>query len=62
MINLAAGLLLLATTVGLFLWVTPKEGQPSRVPDRWGLGTMVPILILCLGIAGCVLVAKGIYP
>jgi hypothetical protein len=49
-------------TVALFQWGIPKEGQPSRVPNKWGLGTMFPIALMCLGLSGLVMVLKGIFP
>ena len=62
MISLAFGIVLLAATVVLFLWGIPKNGQPSRIPDKWGLGAGFPILVMSLGIFGLILAIKGIFP
>jgi hypothetical protein len=62
MISLALGVVLLAATVGLFLWGIPKNGQPSRIPNKWGLGAAFPILVMSLGIFGIILAIKGIFP
>jgi hypothetical protein len=56
------GIVLLAATVFLFVKAVPKEGQPSRIPDKWGLPTLIPIGLLCLGTAAIVLIAKGMFP
>jgi hypothetical protein len=62
MISLISGIVLLAATVWLFLWGIPKNGQPSRIPNKWGLGAAFPILVMSLGIFGIVLAIKGIFP
>jgi hypothetical protein len=62
MINLVIGIVLLALTVYLFMQVIPKEGRPSRIPDKWGLPTAVSIAVLCLGVTAIVFVAKGMFP
>ena len=62
MVNIAIGIVLLIATVLLFMWAVPRGGQPSRVPEKWGLGTAVPLVILCLGVAGCLFIAKGFFP
>jgi hypothetical protein len=61
MISLILGVIFLILTVVLFVKVMPKEGRPSRIPDKWGLPTLVSIAILCLGVAGIVLVAQGVF-
>jgi hypothetical protein len=62
MLMTSAGIGLLLTTVGLFYWGVPKNGQPSRVPDKWGLGIAFPIVLLCTGIFGIVFLLKGFFP
>jgi hypothetical protein len=62
MLLTTAGIGLLLITVALFYWGVPKNGQPSRVPDKWGLGLIFPILLLCTGIFGIILLLKGLYP
>lgn len=59
MIYLIAGSVLLLATVVLYVWVLPRDGQPSRLPNKWGLVTMLPVFITCLGVAGLVLIAKS---
>jgi hypothetical protein len=61
-ISLIIGIALLVVTVLLFRWGTPKGEKPSPVPNKWGMGTMFPIALLCLGMAGVILLVKGIYP
>jgi hypothetical protein len=62
MISLTLGVVLLAATIGLFLWGIPKNGQPSRIPDKWGLGAAFPILVMSMGIVGLIFAIKGIFP
>jgi hypothetical protein len=62
MLMILIGVVTLVVTVVLFRWGVPKDGQPSRVPNKWGLGTMFPIALMCLGLSGLVLVLKGIFP
>jgi hypothetical protein len=62
MINLAIGAVLLVATGWLFVWGIPKDGQPSRIPSKWGMGTAFPIVLMLMGLGGCILVAKGIFP
>jgi hypothetical protein len=53
------GALLLATAI-LYVWVLPKEGEPSWLPNKWALPTLLPIVISGTGIAGLMLLAKTI--
>jgi hypothetical protein len=53
------GALLLATAI-LYVWALPKEGEHSRLPSKWALPTLVPIVISGTGIAGLMLLAKSI--
>jgi hypothetical protein len=58
-IYLGLGIVLLVVTVALTRWAAPKGEQPSRIPDKWGLSTAVPLAILSLGAAGIILVVKA---
>jgi len=62
MLLTSAGIGLLLITVALFYWGVPKDGQPSRVPNKWGLGLAFPIILLSTGIFGIVFVLKGFFP
>lgn len=59
MIYLVTGSVLLLATIVLYVCVLPRDGQPSRIPNKWGLATMLPIFITCLGVAGLLLIAKS---
>ena len=60
MTTLITGIILLLATAGLFVWGLPTEGQPSPIPNKWGIPTLLPIVISCLGIAGLLLIAKSV--
>ena len=60
MINAITGSVLLLATLALYAWLLPQEGRPSRLPNKWGLTTMLPIVITCFGISGLVLLAKSV--
>jgi hypothetical protein len=60
MINAITGGVLLLVTIVLYAWVLPQEGRPSRLPNKWGLTTLLPIAITCFGISGLVLLAKSV--
>lgn len=62
MVNLAIGLVLMVASVAAFRWGIPKDGQPSRVPNKWGLGVAFPILVMVGMLAGFILFAKGLFP
>lgn len=62
MLLISAGIGLLLITVVLFYWGVPKNGQPSRVPNKWGIGLMFPIVLLATGIFGMIALLKGLYP
>lgn len=62
MFNVIIGSVLLLATVVLYVWVLPKEGQPSWLPNKWGLTTLIPIVITGTGITGLMLLAKSILP
>jgi hypothetical protein len=59
MLMILIGAVLLALTVALFVWGVPRDGQPSRVPNKWGLATAFPIALMCLGVFGLVVLLKG---
>jgi hypothetical protein len=59
-LEIVVGIALLILTVVLFMWGVPKEGKPSRVPDKWGMGTAFPIIVMCSGVFGIVFLLKGI--
>jgi len=61
MISLIIGIVLLVASVVLFRLAIPREGKPSRIPDRYGLPTVVAIAILCLGTTAIVLIAQGMF-
>jgi hypothetical protein len=61
MVMMLLGAVMLALTVVLFMWGVPRGGQPSPVPNKWGLGTAFPIALLCLGIFGLVFLLKGFF-
>jgi hypothetical protein len=56
------GVLLLVACGVLFKWAIPKDGQPSPITQKWGMGTMLPIVVMCLGFGGIILVIKGMFP
>jgi len=60
MLNAIGGGALLLATVILYVWVLPKEGQPSWLPNKWALPTLIPIVITGTGIGGLMLLAKSI--
>jgi hypothetical protein len=60
MISIGIGLLVL--TVVLFRWGVPRNGQPSRVPNKWGLSTAFPIAVMCLGVFGLCFCSKDFSP
>jgi hypothetical protein len=60
MLNAIIGSVLLLATIVLYVWVLPKEGQPSRLPNKWGLTILLPIAIAGFGISGLMLLAKSI--
>ena len=62
MLMISIGIVLLALTVALFMWGVPRGGQPSRVPNKWGLSAAFPIAVMCLGVFGFVFLLKGIFP
>ena len=62
MVSLVIGVVLLAASVFLFRMAMPKDGEPTRIPDKWGLPTMTAVAILCLGVTAIVLIAKGMMP
>jgi hypothetical protein len=62
MVSVTAGIAILAGTVAAFFWGIPKNGMPSRVPNKWGIGAAFPILVMCAAVLGIVLVTRGIYP
>ena len=55
------GTLMLSATVALYLWGVPKPDEESRVPRRWGMRTLFPILLTCLGVAGFLILTKGLF-
>ena len=61
-LEIVVGIALLILTVVLFMWGVPKGGKPSRVPDKWGMGTAFPIIVMCSGVFGIVFLLKGIFP
>lgn len=44
----------------LLNWGVPKEGEPSRLPDKWGLPLIFPYIVACLLLGGIVVAALGI--
>jgi hypothetical protein len=60
MFNLIIGTVLVLITAAMYVWMLPPDDQPSRWLDRWGLRTLFPIFITCLGVAGALLIAKSI--
>jgi hypothetical protein len=58
-IYLATGVALIVVAAALLRWASPKDDRPSRVPDKWGLSTGVPLLILSLGTAGVLALVKA---
>ena len=60
MINLVIGLVLLLVTLALYVWVLPGDGKTTRIPNKWGFTTLLPLFVTCLGIAGFVLIAKSL--
>jgi hypothetical protein len=60
MIYFVSGVLLLVVTGALYVWLLPQEDQAGTLPAKWGMATLLPLAIMCLGIAGLVLVAKGL--
>jgi hypothetical protein len=60
MLNAIIGGALLLATVILYVWVLPKEGEPSWLPNKWALPTLLPIIITGTGIAGLMLLAKSV--
>jgi hypothetical protein len=60
MTNLIIGIILVLAAAGLFVWALPGDGTSNRVPDKWGLPTLLPIITTCLGLAGLLLVAKSV--
>ena len=60
MTTLIIGIILMLAAAALFVWALPTEGTPSRVPDKWGIPTLLPIGTMCLGIAGLLLIAKSV--
>lgn len=61
MTNVTIGIVLIVVSIGLFVWL-PPEGKTSSGPSSWGGGTVLPILIICLGIVGTIFVVRGVYP
>ncbi|MBM3527653.1 MAG: hypothetical protein FJX62_06145 [Alphaproteobacteria bacterium] len=57
-----AGIGLITATVAGYLWGVPKEGEASRVPNKWGLAVAFPNLLMAGAIVGIVLTIKGFYP
>lgn len=62
MLAIAIGIILLGATTVLARWGMPREGRPSPVPNKWGMGAGFPMLIMSMGIFGLILVLKGVFP
>jgi hypothetical protein len=60
MLNAIIGSVLLLATVVLYVWVLPKEEQPSWLSNRKSLAILLPILMTGTGIAGLMLLAKSV--
>jgi hypothetical protein len=61
LIYLVIGVVVVVAAWALLRWLAPKEGEPRRIPDKWGLGTAVPMAILTLGVAGVLFIAKAFF-
>jgi hypothetical protein len=61
MVNLIAGIILLLITLVLCIWARPRNGEPTRIPDKWGMAMLFPVAVLGLSIAGVMLIATTIY-
>ena len=62
MLLASMGLFLLGVTGVLYWWGIPEPDQQSRVPQKWGMRSAFPGVVTCLGVAGLILVAKGLFP
>jgi small-conductance mechanosensitive channel len=61
MVSLLLGIILFAGAIAAFVWATPKDGKPSRIPNKWGMGTAFPILVMAVALLGFILVAKAVF-
>jgi len=61
MINIVSGSALLALAVGLFIFATPEEGKPHRYIKSPTLAAFMPGIVMCLGIAGLVFLARTLF-
>jgi hypothetical protein len=61
-VMVASGGGLMVAAVAGYYWGIPKNGETNRVPDKWGLGVVFPILVMVGAIGGIVLAVKGFYP
>ena len=55
------GIVMLCVTVALYIWGVPRPDEESRVPQRWGMRTLFPSFIICLGVTGFLLLVKGVF-
>ncbi|MDP2411007.1 MAG: hypothetical protein Q8M26_12075 [Pseudolabrys sp.] len=61
MINILSGSTLLALAVGLFIFATPEEGKPHRFVTSPTLTAFMPGIVMCIGIAGLVVLARALF-
>jgi len=61
MINLTLGVILLIVTAAMYVWVLPNEEQRPRIAGGWNMTSVLQLAVMCLGLAGLILVAKSIY-
>lgn len=61
MINILSGSTLLALAVGLFIFATPEEGKPHRYVTSPTLAAFMPGIVMCIGIAGLVVLARALF-
>jgi energy-converting hydrogenase Eha subunit A len=54
------GFIALAAAGVMYWWGIPRFGEESRLPQSWGLRTVFPTLVMCFGVLGVILLAKGL--